>query len=174
MLELFRQSLANQYGAALKMLEEAIKNCQSEQWTAKVGKVPFWHVSYHVLFSTDMYLSPGYEKFRPQPFHRTSYNFLEREPWPPFKQVVVDQVYEKSVILGYVQACREKVIDIVKKETEETLAGPSGFHWIPFSRAELHLYNLRHIQHHTGGLNAFLARTQGKGAAWVGTDSLFK
>ena len=30
--------------------------------------------------------------------------------------------------------------------------------WLPFSRLELHLYNLRHIQHHTGQLSAYLRR----------------
>ncbi|HEV8291154.1 MAG TPA: DinB family protein [Tepidisphaeraceae bacterium] len=172
MLDLFRQTIANQYGAALKMLEDCIGKCQPDQWMGKVGKVPFWHVSYHVLFCTDMYLSSHIDQFRPQAFHRESYNFLEREPFPPFKQVVADQPYEKPILLGYVDTCRNRVVECVKKETESTLAGPSGFHWIPFSRAELHLYNLRHIQHHMGALNAFLARTQGKGAAWVGTESL--
>ena len=172
MLELFRQSMANQYGAALKMLEDAIDKCQSEQWTAKVGQVSFWHVSYHVLFCTDMYLSPSIGDFRPQPFHRESYNFLEREPWPPFKKVVADQPYDKPTLLGYVATCRSKVIESVKRETESTLEGPSGFDWIPFSRTQLHFYNLRHIQHHTGALSAFLARTQGKSPAWVGADPL--
>jgi hypothetical protein len=174
MLELIRQSFANQYGAALKMLEEAIGQCQSEQWMGKVGRVAFWHVSYHVLFCTDMYLSAEIGKFKPQAFHREDYNFLERQPFPPFKKVVADQPYDKATLLGYVKICRGKVIEGLSKETEATLAGPSGFDWIPFSRAQLHLYNIRHIQHHTGGLNAFLNREQGKGAAWVGTDLLIK
>src|SRR2546430_17639067 len=100
MLELFRRSMANQYGAALKMLEDAIDKCQSEQWTAKVGQVPFWHVSYHVLFCTDMYLSRSIVGFRPQPFHRGSYNFLEREPCPPFKKVIANQLSDKATLLG--------------------------------------------------------------------------
>jgi hypothetical protein len=172
MLNLIRQTIANQYGAALKMLEDAIQQCQSEQWMGKVGKVAFWHVSYHVLFCTDMYLSPKIAKFRPQAFHREDYNFLERQPFPPFKTVVADQAYEKATLLDYVKICRKKAGECMQSETEPTLAGPSGFDWIPFPRAQLHLYNIRHIQHHTGGLNAFLNREQGKGAAWVGTDAL--
>jgi len=172
MLDLIRQSIANQYGAGLKMVEDAIEQCQAEQWTGKVGKVAFWQVSYHVLFCTDMYLSPEISRFKPQPFHRENYNFLERQPFPPFKKVVADQPYDKATLLGYVKTCRKRVIECMKGETESILAGPSGFHWIPFPRAQLHLYNIRHIQHHTGGLNAFLNRTQGKGAAWVGTDQL--
>jgi hypothetical protein len=110
MLELFRQSIANQYGAALKMLEDCINKCEAKNWTAKAGKIPFWHVAYHVLFCTDMYLSGSLAEFRPQPFHRESYNFLEREPWPPFKPVVADQPYDKPILLGYVGTCRSKVI----------------------------------------------------------------
>src|SRR5258706_2401802 len=172
MLDLFRQSIANQYGAALKMLEDCIGKCEPQNWTAKVGQVPFWHVAYHVLFCTDMYLSASLAEFRPQPFHRENYNFLERQPWPPFKKVVADQPYDKPILLDYVATCRNKVIESMRRETEATLAGPSGFDWIPFPRAQLHLYNIRHIQHHTGGLGAFLGRTQAKRAAWVGTDAL--
>jgi len=172
LIELFRKSMADQYGAALKMLEDAIGKGDEHNWMGPVGKVAFWHVSYHVLFCTDMYLSASEAEFRPQAFHRKNYNFLEREPWPPFKKVVADQPYDKPTLLGYIEICRKKVIESVKRETESTLEGPSGFGWIPFSRMQLHLYNLRHIQHHTGGLSAFLGRTLGKSTGWVGTDAL--
>ena len=43
-------------------------------------------------------------------------------------------------------------------ETEESLAGPSGFHWYKNTRGEMHLINIRHIPHHTGQLSAFLRR----------------
>jgi len=174
MLDLFRQTIANQYGAALKMLGDAIDKCEAKHWEAKVGQFPFWHVSYHVLFCTDMYLSPTFAKFKEPEFHKKNYNFLGKLPWPPFQEVVADEPYKKAVLSGYVETCRGKVVKVVGKETEASLAGPSGFDWIGFPRAQLHLYNLRHIQHHMGALNAFLARTQGKGAAWVGTDSLLQ
>jgi hypothetical protein len=32
------------------------------------------------------------------------------------------------------------------------LDAASGFDWLPFNRFELHLYNMRHLQHHTGQL----------------------
>ena len=52
-------------------------------------------------------------------------------------------------------------------ETEGSLGGPSGFARRAFSRLEMHLYNLRHIQHHTGQLSAFLRRA-GVDTRWVG------
>src|SRR4051812_25013319 len=114
MLELLRQSLAAQYGAALKMLDAAITECQSKNWPAKVGQHPFWHVAYHVLFCTDMYLSPSEAKFHPQPFHREHYNFLEKLPFPPFTKVLADQPYDKQTLVGYVTTCRAKVIGALK------------------------------------------------------------
>jgi hypothetical protein len=172
MLDLVRQTLASQFGAALKMVEDAIDKCQAENWSVSVGQFPFWHVAYHILFYVDLYLSPSQSEFRPQPFHRENYQFLGRQPFPPFGQLVADQPYDKPSMLAYVSTCRSKVIEILVKETESSLAGPSGFDWIPFSRAELHLYNIRHAQHHIGALGAFLGRVQGKGAAWVGMDPL--
>jgi hypothetical protein len=60
----------------------------------------------------------------------------------------------------------------VAKETARSLAGESGFPWIPFPRLELHIYNIRHIQHHAGQLGAFLRRNKVKGVGWVGTHAL--
>jgi hypothetical protein len=172
MLDLFRQSIANQFGGSLKMLEDCISKCEQPQWTAPVAKFPFWHLAYHILFYTDLYLSPSLADFRPPSFHRADANFLGRQPFPPFKEVLAGPPFEKRQLIDYLKSCRGKVVAIMAGETESSLAGPSGFDWIPFPRLQLHLYNLRHIQHHTGALSAFLLRTQGKTAAWVGFDPL--
>ena len=52
------------------------------------------------------------------------------------------------------------------------LAGPSGFHWLKFSRLELHVYNIRHLQHHVGQLNAALRRHQAEGIKWALSEAL--
>src|SRR3954467_599773 len=174
MLELIRRVIANQYGAALKMLENTIEKCPQKQWTEKVGQSPFWHVAYHVIFCTDMYLSKSSRSFKPQSFHKKNYNFLRRLPWPPFKEIVADEPYEKSVLLGYISTCRAKVVKVMSKETQESFAAPSGFDWLSFPRAQLPLYNIRHIQHHTGGLNSLLWRSGQEGAQWVGSSALLK
>ncbi len=46
----------------------------------------------------------------------------------------------------------------IAAETPESLAGPSGFPWYEITRGEFHLNNIRHIQHHTGALYAYLRR----------------
>jgi uncharacterized damage-inducible protein DinB len=50
----------------------------------------------------------------------------------------------------------------MRRETAATLRGPAGFEWLSFTRSELPLYNLRHVQHHTGQLSAFLRRAKVK------------
>ena len=66
--------------------------------------------------------------------------------------------------------CRQKAADTVAAETAETLAGPSGFEWLKFTRAETHVYNIRHIQHHTGQLGAYLRRfDEAINPKWVGS-----
>ena len=174
MIDLVRRAIANQYGGALQMLENAIANCPAKLWTEKTGKSPFWHVAYHVIFCTDMYLSPSSAKFKPQKFHKKNYNFLTRLPWPPFEEVVVNEPYEKAVLIKYIEHCRQKVVKVMEKETEISLAGKSGFDWLSFPRMQLHLYNIRHIQHHTGGLNSLLWRNDAEGSQWVGSKALLK
>src|SRR5437773_2146517 len=68
----------------------------------------------------------------------------------------------------WVGGCRAKAAEVVGAETRETLEGPSGHGRLKFSRLELHLYNVRHIQHHTGQLTAFLRRV-GVKTGWVKT-----
>lgn len=46
---------------------------------------------------------------------------------------------------------------MLAEESEADLACESGF-GRPFSRAEMHLYNIRHIQHHTGARAAHIRR----------------
>jgi hypothetical protein len=152
------------------MLRDCLERADAAAWRAAVGRFPFWHVAYHVLFFTDLYLSPNEAAFRPQPFHVEDSNFLGQQPWPPFKKVVADRPYEKAALLDYLAACRSKAVSILAAETEATLAGPGGFDWLPLTRLELHLYNLRHLQHHTGQFAAMLRREHGESVAWVRSE----
>jgi hypothetical protein len=171
-LPLIRQTLIHQYGAALKMLDGAIRQCKPPLWEKPVGQYPFWHVAYHVLFHTDLYLSRSEEAFRPQKFHQPESQIMGSTPWPPYKPVVVDEPYDKPTIRRYASICMTRAAKGVAKETARSLAGESGFPWIPFPRLELHIYNIRHIQHHAGQLGAFLRRNKIKGVGWVATHAL--
>ena len=169
-MALLKQVIIRQYGAALKMLGACIERADGDVWRRTVGRFPFWHVAYHVLFYTDLYLSEGEAAFRPVGLHREDYNFLGQQPWPPFKKVLAEKPYEKTELADYLEACRAKVKAALAAETEQTLAGPSGFSWLPFTRLELHIYNIRHIQHHTGQFAAMIRREGGEGVPWSGTE----
>ena len=170
---LVKTSLAGQYAASLAMLRGCIDAADAAAWVAPSGRRPFWHVAYHLLFITDLYLSPDEKSFRPRPFHRENYELLSTPPWAPERKVVTaDDPYEPAVLSEYVDLLRAKARESVGNETAQSLAGPSGFDWLPFPRLELHVYNVRHIQHHTGQLTAALRRTSDKGVPWIGRGSL--
>ncbi len=52
----------------------------------------------------------------------------------------------------YLQYCRQRCHDVVGAETSESLMAKTKFPRKDFSRAELHVYNIRHIQHHAAQL----------------------
>jgi hypothetical protein len=167
-IDLVRSSVASQYGAALAMLGGAVGHADPAAWLAPVGRRPFWHVAYHTLFITDLYLSENAAAFRPQPFHRENYELLSVPPWAPERKVTADEPYEPATLAGYVETLQAKAQRTIAAETEASLAGPSGFDWLPFSRLEAHLYATRHVQHHAGQLAAALRRVSDVGVPWVG------
>jgi hypothetical protein len=169
---LIRSGVAGQYGAALEMLRECLVRADAVSWLGSIGRFPFWHVAYHTLYITDLYLSAREAAFRPQPFHREDYDVLGPPPGAAEKKVVVDRPYDRETLLGYAGLCRRRAKRAVEEETDADWAGPSGFSWLPFSRLELHLYNIRHLQHHTGQLAAALRRSGDCGVRWALTTQL--
>jgi len=147
--EYIKQILINQYEAALAMLNRCIAACPPEHWDAKIGNGPFRWVVYHTLFFTDLYLSPSNEAFELRELHLRVGD--EREDRACLG-------LERDEALEYITICREKILVALATETPESLAGPSGFSWYPISRGELHVNNIRHLQHHTGQLSAYLRK----------------
>jgi hypothetical protein len=48
------------------------------------------------------------------------------------------------------------------------LAAESGFYWLPFDKAELQIYNIRHLQQDAGELMERLGSRAGLDVEWVG------
>ena len=48
------------------------------------------------------------------------------------------------------------------------LEATSGFEWLPFSKLELQIYTIRHIQQHTGELMERLGTRANVEIDWVG------
>ena len=149
MIDLWKQATLGQFEAALAMLKQCVERCPPDLWESQVAALTVRQIAYHTLFFVDFYLTPQEDAFELRELHRVGGD--EREP-------VNSPGLTQEQTLAYVAVCLEKLRLIIAGETEETLRGPSGFSWCKFPRAEMHLYSLRHVQHHTGQLSAHLRR----------------
>jgi hypothetical protein len=164
LLELDKSIVISQMEATLAMLKQCAAACPSEHWKGKIANDSFRFVAYHALFYTDLYLSMSESAFQLRELHRRGGDERGEAASPGLS---------KEETLGYVPIVRQKLLDILGAETEESLAGPSGFSWRKTTRAELHVYNIRHAQHHVGQLSAYLRRvektlTDPKALGWIG------
>lgn len=157
MADQLKQIISAQFEASLCMLKNAIERCPDEHWEGLIAKYPFWLVAYHALYMTDFRLWPSEAAFRPRErFHPRGMSELEEE-YP-------SRMFSKSELLDYAQVCRQFLHEVMPSEV---LDAPSGFSFLPFTRAELHLHSIRHIHHHTGQLGAFLRRAGVDPGGWV-------
>jgi hypothetical protein len=164
-IDYVKQILVGQYEASLAMLNQCIEACPPEHWEGKIAQGTFRWIAYHTLFFVDLYLAPNEEAFALRDLHLRGGD--EREP-------VASPGLSKDDTLAYIPICRQKMLETIATESEKSLAGPSGFSWYPITRGEMHLVNIRHIQHHTGQLSAYLRRVDEqfkdrKTLRWVGS-----
>lgn len=158
MIEYVKTILAGQFEAALCMLKECIEKCPSDHWQAPIANHSFGQVAYHTLFFVDLYLSPGEAAFQLRDIHRRGGD--ERS------STAVCPGLTKDETLAYLALCRQKFIETLASETADSLQRESGFSWLPFSRGELYVSSIRHVQHHTGQLSASLRRIVDDGQRW--------
>ncbi len=154
MLNNAKESIWNQFGASIDMLENAINTCPDEHWATETK---FWYQAFHCLFFTDFYLTMKPETFSPpSPFDESE--FEDRMP---------ERVYTKAELLEYTQFCREKCQNLIAGLDE------NGFNarWVntykDYSIVEILLYNMRHVQHHAAQLNLILRQTIDDAPDWV-------
>ena len=159
MLDFFTTILTNQFEASLAMLGQCIERCPAKHWNGKIVKYEFWHVAYHTLYCTDMYLAPNFDSFVPCEFLPGGIADIMDEY--PSRETT------KTELAGYVALVHQRAIDRLAAETEESLQRPAEYDWLPpMSRGELHILSVRHLAHHTGQLGAYLRRV-GVETEWV-------
>lgn len=137
--------LSNQFGAALKMVENAILACPETIWN---NERKFWYQGFHVLFFTDYYLSKDPVNFQPPaPFDQSE--FEDRMP---------AQVYTKEQLLNYVKHCENRfkhfLTDVQPQGQQQRWI--NGSKTMDYSYVEIVLYNMRHLQHHAAQMNLIL------------------
>jgi uncharacterized damage-inducible protein DinB len=131
------------------MLNQCVESCPPEHWEGRIASATFRQIAYHTLFHVDLYLSPSEQAFEQRERYRRG-NERSDTGWRAG--------LTRDETLSYAAICRQKAVETLASETPESLERVSGFSWLPFSRGELHLYNIRHVQHHTGQLSAYLRR----------------
>lgn len=160
--------IISQYLAALEMLGQVIAECPEAIWNSPADKTKVWHIAYHALFYTHLYLQDSEHTFTPWPRHRKEYQFIGQLPWPPHAPPHIGEPYDKESVLDYLAFCQRQVEERVP---QLDLEAASGFDWLPFGKLELQFYSIRHIQQHTGELMERLGERANLEFDWVGMKS---
>ena len=158
--------IISQYLASLEMLKQALTQCPESLWNSPGDRNKFWHIAYHALFYTHLYLQDSEPSFTPWSRHRQEYQFLGQTPWPPHAPPKIGEPYDQASLLEYLAFCQAQVAERVP---QLDLEGTSGFDWLPFGKLELQFYNLRHLQQHTGELMERLGTRAGLDLDWIGS-----
>ena len=108
-----KEVIRSQYAAALEMLKQAIAKCPDSMWDDPNHKNRFWHVAYHALFYTDLYVRPSERDFAPWDKHRDEYEFMGPLPWPPHKEPAIGEPYSKQDVLEYLGFSRNMLMGVV-------------------------------------------------------------
>jgi len=161
-----RTALKTQYHASLAMLRQAIEDCPDESWVGGARPIAFWHVAYHTLFITHLYLAADHASFRAWPQHREEYQFFDAVPWPPHNMPRIGEPYTKAQILEYwifLSGHVDAAIDSMDPDAPEC-----GFPWYNLPKLDHQINNIRHLQHHTALLAGRLREDHGLDVRWVG------
>jgi arylsulfatase A-like enzyme len=159
-----KKAIISQLLSSLAMLQEAINNCPDNLWDHQGHENKYWHIVYHTLFFTHLYLSPSENKFKHWENARDEYQFMGPVPWPPHYTPKIEHSYTKLDLMEYLEKIKG---DAPNQITQDDLNANSGFDWLPFSRLELYLHMIRHVQHHIGQLIERLRDSGVKRNRWI-------
>lgn len=152
-------ALVSQYQAALAMFRNAVGALPAARWDDPADRNATWRIAYHALFFTQLYLSGSEEAFDP---------WIAEDPATfdePFELPAGTPARPVEQMLAYADAIEAMLPSLVPVIAYD---GPSGFSWISISRFEHHIYNIRHLQHHTGQIAERARASGGDGLEWTG------
>ncbi len=164
---IWKTTIWGQFGAAIDMLENAMRACPAEVWSDPHKRpewvardvVGFWYVAFHTLFFLDFYLSDSEAGFSPPP----PFTLDELDP----AGLLPERPYTKDELLGYLEHGRRKCRAAIESLTAARAGERCGFERPDLTVAELLLYSMRHVQHHTAQLNLLLRQHTDAAPRWV-------
>ena len=158
-----------QFGAAIDMLDNALRACPDELWRDRLWDDPserpeytqFWFLVYHTMYWLDLNLSGTAEGFAPPDRFKRD----EKDPDGGLPKTP----YTKDELQTYLDYCRRKCQATIEALTDETAQQRCRFQWIEgeLSFLELLLYTMRHVQEHAAQLNLRLGQKMGSAPDWV-------
>ena len=155
----WKTTLWSQFGAAIDMLENALRACTDELWLDRSQQLAFWYIVYHTLFWLDLYLSGAVEGFAPP----APFTLDELDP----AGLVPARPYTRAELQTYLEHGRFKCRTTIEALTDERARQRCRFSWGEMSFLELLLYNLRRVQEHAAQLNWMLGQKFNSAPGWV-------
>ena len=163
----WRTIIWQQFGAAIDMLDNALRACPDRLWRDRLWNneserpeyAQFWYIAYHALFWLDLYLSGSVEGFAPP----APFTLGELDP----AGLLPEKPYSKDELQAYLDYGRQKCRATIEALTDEKARQRCGFRWGEISFLELLLYNMRHVQEHAAQLNLMLGQKIGSAPGWV-------
>ena len=156
--DFWKNLIWRQFGAAIDMLENAIKACPDKVW-GDLSPQAFWYIAYHTIFFLDYYLSESEKGFTPP----SPFTLSELDP----SGLLPDRVYTSAELLAYLNHGRNKCRAVIAGMTDARAHQDCGFERRNMSIAELLIYAMRHVQHHAAQLNLILRQTTNSAPNWV-------
>lgn len=154
-----REPLWQQFGAAIDMLGNAIRACPDELWDRAGDDPAIWYIAYHTIFWLDYYSSGAPADFDPAaPVGLSEFDSDGDVP---------TNAIPRGELLTYLADIRARLRNLILNLTDERAAENLAMRWGSMSVLELLIYNLRHVQHHTGQLNLLLRQRANDAPAWV-------
>lgn len=140
--------LTSQYKASLRMLRQVIEKVPSEEWNNEEYNNPNWQIAYHILWGVKFYLAANPESYHPwENAVEGAESLGGSEDWEnPEEGVVVNGYHTQEELISFIddiEGTLNQAIEVLPLDKS------SGFEWYPYSRLELHINTIRHIQHHT-------------------------
>jgi len=146
----------SQFGAALQMLGNTMNACPLKVWNQDED---FWYMSYHTLFFTDYYLSENPRNFHPP----VPFTLSEMDP----SGKMPERKYSLDELNNYLDHIWQRLEVFMSDFESSYLRSRFQDDYKDYSRLEIAIYNLRHIQHHVAQLNKLLRKHDIEPPKWV-------